>query len=403
VACKGQSALRIKCRPEDFRVEEQSIVEPGARGPFVLYRLTKRGLGTPEALTAIRRRWNLVPEQVSYGGLKDRHALTIQYLTIAGGPEKPLQQVSFELVPLGRVLYPYRPESFRGNHFEIVARDLKPAQAERVKAELDGLAATGFPNYFDDQRFGSVGESGDFIAEAWMREDHERALWLAIADPNRADRPKERRRKANLRECWGRWSEAKERLDRSHARSLVTYLCDHPSDFRGAYARLRRDLRTIHVSAYQSHLWNLILARLIEAATRPDQRVPVNFRVAECPFPRDLDAEQATRLAELRVPLPSARNRLGADAVSETARAVVEERGFTWERLRIRHLKDVFLSKGDRPAMICPEAWASSIIEDHLYPGRRALKLTFELPRGAYATLIIKRLTHAAGPQTPGS
>jgi len=394
--------LKIKCRPEDFRVEEQPIVEPGENGPFVFYRLTKRGLGTPEALEAIRRRWNLAADRLHYGGLKDRHALTIQYLTISRGPEKPLRQTHLELEPLGRLERSYGPKSFRGNRFEIVARDLQPSRAKAIQADLDDLAVAGVPNYFDDQRFGSVGESGDFIAAAWIRGDYERALWLAIAEPNRADRPNDKRRKAILRNHWGDWNAAKERLDRSHARSLVTYLCDHPSDFRGAYARLRRDLRTIHVSAFQSHLWNLILARLIEQTTRADQCVPVHFRVAELPFPRALKAEQAARLADLMVPLPSARNRLGTDAVSETAQAVVEAQGLAWERLRIRHLKDVFLSKGVRPAMIRPEAWSSSIEEDALHPGRRALRLAFELPRGAYATLIIKRLTHADEPEAPG-
>ena len=40
--------MKIKCRPEDFRVEELPIVEPGDRGRFVLYRLSKRSLGTLE-------------------------------------------------------------------------------------------------------------------------------------------------------------------------------------------------------------------------------------------------------------------------------------------------------------------------------------------------------------------
>ncbi len=57
-----------------------------AEGRYTLYRLTKRGLGTIEAIEAICRRWNLSSRQVSYGGLKDRHAVTIQYLTILEGP-----------------------------------------------------------------------------------------------------------------------------------------------------------------------------------------------------------------------------------------------------------------------------------------------------------------------------
>ena len=36
--------------------------------------------------------------------------------------------------------------------------------------------------YFDDQRFGSVGESGEFIGRAWCLGNYERALWLRPGD-----------------------------------------------------------------------------------------------------------------------------------------------------------------------------------------------------------------------------
>ena len=75
--------MKLKRQPEDFRVEELPLVEGGDRGRFGFYRLTKRGVGTLEAIEEIRRRrWNLSGRQIGYGGLKDRHAVTIQYLTI---------------------------------------------------------------------------------------------------------------------------------------------------------------------------------------------------------------------------------------------------------------------------------------------------------------------------------
>ena len=95
--------MKLKRIVEDFQVEELPVVEPGDRGRFVLYRLTKRGMGTLEAVEAVCRRWNLAGNRVSYGGLKDRHALTTQYLTIVEGPERTLRESSFELVPLGRI------------------------------------------------------------------------------------------------------------------------------------------------------------------------------------------------------------------------------------------------------------------------------------------------------------
>lgn len=390
--------MKIKCRPEDFRVEELPIVEPGDRGRFVLYRLTKRGIGTPEAIESIRRRWDLPPDAVRHGGLKDRHACTIQYLTIFKGPERSLHQDQIDLEPIGRIDEPYGPSSFRGNHFGIVLRDLSDEEASKAIRASEEIPRDGVPNYFDDQRFGSVGPSGDFIGRAWMAGDHERALWLALAEENDSDRPGDARLKETLREFWGRWPEAKNALERSHIRSIVTYLVDHPTDFRGAFARVRRDLRSIYFSAYQSQLWNLTLGRFIESITRPEQRITHPFRSAELPIPVGLDDEQSDRLTTTRVPLPASRTAIGTDEIAEIARAVAAEQGFAWEALRVKHLKDVFLSKGDRAAMFRPAGWSQSgLAEDELYRGKKMLELEFELPRGAYATLIVKRLTDAAG------
>src|SRR5262249_54005084 len=153
----------------------------GDRGPFVLYRLTKRGLGTIEAVEAICRRWKLPGRSVSYGGLKDRHAVTTQYLTIREGPERALRESSLELEPLGRIARPYGPNLFRGNRFKVVIRDLSSEAAGRALQAVAQLPRDGLPNYFDDQRFGSVGLSGGFVARAWLVGDHEEALRLAIA------------------------------------------------------------------------------------------------------------------------------------------------------------------------------------------------------------------------------
>ena len=78
--------MKIKEKHEDFRVEEITDVVPSEAGPFALYRLEKQGWSTPDALAAVRRRWKLDLRRLSYGGLKDRHATTVQYLTIFHGP-----------------------------------------------------------------------------------------------------------------------------------------------------------------------------------------------------------------------------------------------------------------------------------------------------------------------------
>jgi tRNA pseudouridine13 synthase len=389
--------MKLKRQPEDFRVEELPIVRPVERGRFGFYRLTKRGLGTLEAIEFIRRRWSLSGQQIAYGGLKDRHAVTVQYLTILDGPMQPIREQSFDLEPIGRLAAPYGPNGFRGNRFVVTLRDLSREAADKAVAALDEVPRDGLPNYFDDQRFGSVGFDGGFIAHAWLLGKHEEAFRLAVAEPTPMDRPETRGEKQVLRDHWGDWPAAKAALVRSHARSLVTYLVDHPTDFKGAFARLRRELRSLYFSAFQSHLWNLMLARLIGRETRFDQRVMLDFKVAPLPIHRHLDPEQARLLASTRLPLPASRTPLPPEGpIRELALAVVAEMGLTWEDLRVKGLKDVFFSKGDRPAVFFPTDPAHDVGPDDLYPGRSKVTLRFDLPKGAYATLVVKRVTDAA-------
>jgi tRNA pseudouridine13 synthase len=389
--------MKLKRQPEDFRVEELPLVEGGDHGRFAFYRLTKRGAGTLEALEEIRRRWNLSSRQISYGGLKDRHAVTIQYLTILDGPDRGFRERGLDLEPLGRLAHPYGPNQFKGNRFTVVLRDLSRDKAEAARVALGELPRDGLPNYFDDQRFGSVGFAGEFIAHAWLIGDHEKALRLAIAEPNPSDRPDSKAEKATLREHWGNWAEAKAQLPRSHARSIATYLVDHPTDFRGAFARVRRELRSLYFSAFQSHLWNLQLAALIERATRPEQREGVEFKVANLPIHRGLDTDQAELLVSARLPLPASRTPLPEEGpVRDAVLEVVSRFGLTWDQLRVKHLKDVFFSKGVRPALFFAEGLTQQTEADDLYPGRKKISLGFELPKGAYATLVVKRVTDAA-------
>src|SRR5947209_15871759 len=108
--------MKLKQQPEDFQVEELTDVIPTA-GPFALYRLTKRGWTTLDALQMIRRRWKIDHRRLSYGGLKDRHAHTVQYLTIFHGPQRRLTQQGIELEYLGQVPEAYTSQAMRGNRF----------------------------------------------------------------------------------------------------------------------------------------------------------------------------------------------------------------------------------------------------------------------------------------------
>jgi tRNA pseudouridine13 synthase len=56
-------------------------------------------------------------------------------------------------------------------------------------------------------------------------------------------------------------------------------------------------------------------------------------------------------------------------------------------------MRKPFFSKGDRAGKVPVANLTWTVGEDELNRGRRKLELRFELPRGAYATMLVKRLT----------
>jgi len=386
--------VKVKRLPEDFTVEERTEFRPG-RGPFALYTLTKRSLGTPEALEAVARRWNLPREVISFGGLKDRHALTTQWITIRGGPPRGLKQTNLELKYAGQAARPFGPKDIVGNRFRIVLRDFSREGEETARRALAELARDPVPNYFDDQRFGSLGPSGEFVGRAWCEQKYERAVWLALAEENEHDRPEDRDEKKILRDRWGDWPACKAALSKSHRRSIVTFLADRPGDFRGALARIHADLRGLYLSSFQSFLWNRLLSSMIGETCGPGRTFQVDLKAGPVLFYRELDPKARQALASATIPLPSARARIADDAMRRRVEASLQEIGLDLKSLRIRHPRENFFSRGERAATFAPAGLARSWEADDLYPGRRRLELKFDLPRGSYATILVKRITPA--------
>jgi tRNA pseudouridine13 synthase len=387
--------MKLKQLPDDFYVEETTDVVPAQTGPFALYRMEKRGWSTPDALIPLRQRWRVEPRRISFGGLKDRHAWTIQYLTILHGPRRGFHHHDITVTHLGWTDEPYTSQSIRCNRFRLTLRDLTAEAVEQAEAALNRIAVAGLPNYFDDQRFGSVAGAGEeFIARLLVRGRFEEALRLALTAPYEFDRGPERKEKTLLRERWGDWKGLANSLRPGHARRLVDYLRVHPGDYRGAVAGLRPELRGLYLSAYQSHLWNRMLARWLMTRLRPEQLQPVALRMGEAPFPIDLDADQQAELAALHLPLPSSRLKLEpGDPRAELVQFVLAEEKLELHDMQVRGVREMFFSKGERAGLCMPAQLTHESAADELHPKRSKLTLAFDLPRGCYATLVVKAAT----------
>jgi tRNA pseudouridine13 synthase len=377
--------LKIKQRPEDFVVTELDRFELTKTGPFALYRLVKWDIGTIEAMRNLAKNWKLSPAQISFGGLKDRHARTEQTISVRGGPERSFEGSAFRVEFLGRSRDPITRASFQGNRFEIAVRDLAEIP------DLDPVKRFGIPNYFDDQRFGSLrGTDGEFIGRALVRGENEKALRLAIASPSGEDRKRDRELKILLRDRWGDWAGLAKELPMCPERPVASYLAGHPGAFGFAFERLDQNLRILYVSAYQSWLWNRTLAALVRKL--PDT-YEVEYAAGKHVFYRTLDPAAHDRLAELAIPLITPSEKFEGE-IAGIISALLREEKVEQRQFRLKKLAKTFFGKGRRDALVAPVGLTDRAGDDELSPGRRRMTLSFELPKGSYATVLLKRLFH---------
>jgi len=383
--------MKLKQTTDDFQVEEITDLVAGEVGSFAFYRLDKAGWTTPDALDLIRKRLKVDLRRLSYAGLKDRHAHTRQYLTIHNGPAHDLDHQTIHLHYLGRLGAAYTSGDIRCNRFGITLRDLDEAQVSEIDHRLEVVARLGVPNYFDDQRFGSVA-GGEFIAAHLVRGRFEEALRLALTAPYAFDRAEQKREKQILRDHWGDWAACRAALPRGHAWGVVEYLRIRNGDFRGAVGRLRPELRGLYLSAYQSHLWNRTLARWLDQhAGAPLRRI--SLRLGEVPLAEHLSDEATRALADLHLPLATSRWKPEEDDPRlPLVEAVLAEEGLTLRDMQVRGVRELFFSRGDRPALARVDALETAWADDERHPGRKKLTLSFRLPRGSYATLVVKAI-----------
>jgi tRNA pseudouridine13 synthase len=385
--------MKLKQIPADFRVEEIATIVRG-EGPFALYRLEKVNWTTPDALNIVRRRWNIPFSRLSYGGLKDRHAKTSQYLTIFHGPKRNFTHSGIAVEYVGQREGPFTSTDIEANRFILVLRSMSSKAIGNAQISLVELKRIGVPNYFDDQRFGSVGPDGRFVAKEMVLGRFEQAMKTALLAPYEHDRTATKQEKSLLREAWGDWPRLKAELPKGPARILVDYLLHHPTDFRGALERLKPELRGLYLSAWQSHLWNKMLAQWLRDHVSPGQMMSMRSRLADLPVPRTMRAELLDEWRSLTIPLPSARLKLDPAAPwAPIVEEVMKDEGLKLEEMKLKAFRKPFFSKGDRAAAVIPTDLSVEADEDELNPGKQKLILRFDLPRGCYATMIVKRLT----------
>jgi tRNA pseudouridine13 synthase len=152
---------RLKVELEDFEVEEVPAYEPSGSGEFLYLWLEKRDLGGEYFTRQLARRLDIGPGDVGMAGLKDRRAVTRQWVSVPPTAEAHLARLDgdgIKLLQVSRHGNKLRAGHLRGNRFRILLRDAVVDETI-LPSLLERLARHGMLNYYGPQRFGRGAET----------------------------------------------------------------------------------------------------------------------------------------------------------------------------------------------------------------------------------------------------
>jgi len=159
---KPISTATFKASPDDFKVNELLAFELSGEGEHQFLRIEKRGLNTEELVRALAKCLKKPIKSISYAGLKDRQALTTQWLSVHCPGEDIvdadlLQGCGWRVIESGRHLKKLKTGGLSVNQFTLILRDM--VNTHEIESRLDLIKTSGVPNYFGSQRFGHNGQN----------------------------------------------------------------------------------------------------------------------------------------------------------------------------------------------------------------------------------------------------
>jgi len=428
--------IKVKVKPEDFVVEEVADISLTKTGDFCVYLLKKRGWNTVDVLKNLSKKLNLPSSDFSYGGKKDKYALTSQYITIGrqdykqttpfvpassqGGGEgrikkswimrKSLQsplavnpaeierliptkldKENYSLSFVGLMDRPMGPDLIKGNKFHIVVRNLTEHELKSALNEIECVKKDGYPNYFDDQRFGSFDGRQGFVAEKIIKKHYNGALKIYFSRIHPEDSKDEKEHRKFIYENWGNWQACITRATSRFEKEAFSYLEKHPKGFVPILQRISHEEMVLFFSAYQSHLWNEVLRKIIRPISENSLRTSRGI-AGDYLFYTRLDDKNKGYLSRLIIPMPASNIRM-PDTFTETLYSeVLKENDIKSPMFNIRKIRQAFFKGIERNAVVTPEELSVDHSDDEIYQGKKKLVLDFFLPRGCFGTIFIKRI-----------
>lgn len=404
---------RIKEEPEDFVVVERTKwPREDPAGPYLALEVRARNWETNRLAARLGRSLFLSRTRVTFAGTKDKRAVTTQGFTVRldGEPTRDIRLPEVEVFRSFRATRALGLGDLENNAFEIAITGVdgtaETAAALAGDALKQAAAQGGFPNYFGTQRFGSLRPVTHRVGAALIAGDYAGAVREYVGTPSPFESADARAfRRAFLEGA----DDPKALLPRvpprlSFERQMLEALVGAPDDPMAAVLRLPRNLVLMFIHAHQSELFNRMLSERLRRGlplARPligDLVVPLEARgsaIEDQPAAvTEANLAKVTRqIAQGRAAVtglvPGAEAAFAGGEMGEVERHVLDQAG---RRANDFVLPDMprFTTKGVRRPIHMTAAGAR--VEPASLRGRPAVRLAFDLPRGCYATVVLREV-----------
>jgi tRNA pseudouridine13 synthase len=406
---------QVRTQPEDFIVEE--ITREGLIANDALAKLS-RGDGSHSLAVLTKTSRDTIPTarqiaanlgaSVSYAGIKDRRAKTHQLISISlllreGPLELGIPRVIVRVV--GKSKWPLEPGELRGNRFTITIRRLQERPPQHQVQWL--------PGYYGHQRFGTARPNTHRIGRFLVKKDFEAAVRELVAEPYPNEPRGIREARADLKGTWD-IPEAIRNFPNTltYERTVLTRLLGNPRDPLSALKALPLSMMRLYVNAYQSYLFNHALSMRWEThglvhLENGDYASPLDRWLSPA-RPIKTTADNAPMLRKMvssgkgvpMVRVVGARTELeGVDR--EIYFELLEKEGITMHDFENVAGNPFFGAM--RFSMFKPiDLSLTEPLPDDMHPGLRRQGLSTTLPKGCYATVVLREIMRPADPFQSG-
>ncbi|MFN7105513.1 MAG: tRNA pseudouridine(13) synthase TruD [Pyrobaculum sp.] len=355
-------------------------------GGWTWIHVVKQNVDTLKLAIRLAKTLGVGRRDISIGGIKDTRAVTSQIVSIRGNVAALPQIPNVKFLGMWPMDRPITPGEIYGNKFTIVLRDVR--HMECAQEALEKLKTTTVPNYYGYQRFGTIRPVSHLLGKALLRKDPEGFFHVMFCTifPHESENAKRSRELACRGEYWRALESFSKRFieERAVLKKLVA-----GSDLWNAIMAIPLEILRIYVEAAQSHLFNIFLSKRMELAPLDTpvegDLVEINGQVSY--YIEGLGGSVVLPVIGVGVRMP--RGKVGAAILS-----TLKHEGLN---------PDVFL-KMPRGLQTYGFYRKTQVeIKDFTYfvaAGDIALQLT--LPRGSYATTILREIVKPTEPSAHG-